>query len=96
LVLKTLNSLGETDYYNGLSPNIIADEDSSNLGIIGDLDEPLLSLALGQISLDKNLHNYTEVLDLIGDSDELDILNKEMYYFIDNYSKFDNSYERKK
>ena len=96
MVLKTLNSLGETDYYNGLSPNIIADEDSSNLGIIGDLDEPLLSLALGQISLDKNLHNYTEVLDLIGDSDELDILNKEMYYFIDNYSKFDNSYERKK
>jgi C-terminal processing protease CtpA/Prc len=96
LVLKTLNSLGETDYYNGLSPNITADEDSSNLGIIGDLDEPLLSLALGQISLDKNLHNYTEVLDLIGDSSELDILNKEMYYFIDNYSKFDNSYERKK
>ena len=96
MVLKTLNSLGETDYYNGLSPNIIADEDSSNLGIIGDLDEPLLSLALGQISSDKNLHNYTEVLNLIGDSSELDILNKEMYYFIDNYSKFENSYERKK
>lgn len=96
LVLKTLNSLGETDYYNGLDPDIIAYEDSSNLGIIGDLDEPLLSLALGQITLDKNLNNFTEVLDLIGDSSELDILNKEMYYFIDNYSKFDNSYERKK
>jgi C-terminal processing protease CtpA/Prc len=96
LVLKTLNSIGETDYYNGLSPNIIADEDSSNLGIIGDLDEPLLSLALEQISFDKNLHNYTKVLDLIGDSSELDILNKEMYYFIDNYSKFENLYERKK
>lgn len=96
LVLKTLNSLGETDYYNGLDPDIIAYEDSSNLGIIGDLDEPLLSLALGQITLDKNLNNFTEVLDLIGDSSELDILNKEMYYFINNYSKFDNSYERKK
>ena len=96
LVLKTLNSAGETDYYNGLSPNIIADEDSSNLGIIGDLDEPLLSLALGQISSDKNLHNYTEELDLISDSSEFDLLNKEMYYFINNYSKFDNSYERKK
>ena len=96
LVLKTLNSIGETDYYNGLSPNIIADEDSSNLGIIGDLDEPLLSLALEQITLDKNLHNYTEELDLISDSSEFDLLNKEMYYFINNYSKFDNSHERKK
>jgi len=96
LVLKTLNSIGETDYYNGLSPNIIADEDSSNLGIIGDLDEPLLSLALEQISSDKNLHNYTEELDLISDSSEFDLLNKEMYYFINNYSKFDNSHERKK
>ena len=42
LVLKTLNSLGETDYYNGLNPDILAEEDSSNLGIIGDIDEPVL------------------------------------------------------
>jgi len=96
LVLKTLNSLGETDYYNGLNPDILAEEDSSNLGIIGDIDEPLLSIALGQISSDKNFNNYTQVLDLVGDSNELEILNKEMYYFIENYSKFDNSYERKK
>jgi len=33
------------------------------------------------------LNNFTEVLDLIGDSSELDVLNKEMYHFIDNYSK---------
>ena len=79
-----------------LSPDILAEEDSSNLGIIGNIDEPLLSIALGQISLDKNLNNYTEELDLIDDSSELEILNKEMYYFIDNYSKFDISYERKK
>jgi C-terminal processing protease CtpA/Prc len=96
LVLKTLNSLGETDYYTGLSPDILAEEDSSNLGIIGDIDEPLLSIALGQISLGKNLNNYTQTLDLVGDSSELEFLNKEMYYFIENYSKFDNSYERKK
>lgn len=96
LVLKTLNSLGETDYYNGLNPDILAEEDSSNLGIIGNIDEPLLSIALGQISLDKNFNNYTQVLDLVGDSNELEILNKEMYYFIENYSKFDISYERKK
>ena len=96
LVLKTLNSLGETDYYNGLSPDIFAEEDSSNLGIIGDIDEPLLSIALEQISSDKNFNNYTQTLDLIGDSNEFNVLNKEMYYYIENYSKFDNSYERKK
>ena len=96
LVLKTLNSLGQTDYYNGLSPDIFAEENSSNLGIIGDIDEPLLSIALEQISLDKNFNNYTQVLDLVGDSNEFDVLNKEMYYYIENYSKFDNSYERKK
>lgn len=96
LVLKTLNSLGETDYYNGLSPDVFAEEDSSNLGIIGNIDEPLLSIALGQISLDKNFNNYTQELDLIGDSNEFDVLDKEMYYYIENYSKFDNSYERKK
>ena len=88
--------MGETDYYNGLSPNIIADEDSSNLGIIGNPDEPLLSIALEQISSDKNLNNYTELLDLIGDSSEFDLLSNEMYYLIENYSKFVNLYERKK
>ena len=69
---------------------------SVNLGIIGDIDEPLLSIALEQISSDKNFNNYTQVLDLVGDSNEFDVLNKEMYYYIENYSKFDNSYERKK
>ena len=79
-----------------VNPDILAEEDSSNLGIIGDIDEPLLSIALGQISLDKNFNNYTQVLDLVGDSNELEILNKEMYYFIENCSKFEILYERKK
>ncbi|MDA9357233.1 S41 family peptidase, partial [Flavobacteriaceae bacterium] len=96
LVLKTLNSLGETDYYNGLSPNIIADEDSSNLGIIGDINEPLLSLALGQITSDRSYYVYTEELDLVSDSNSFDILDKEMYFFLDNYTKFEESNERKK
>jgi len=40
------------------------------------------------------LSNYTELLDVIGDSSEFDLLSNEMYYFIENYSKFVNIYER--
>ena len=96
LVLKTLNSQGVTDYYDGLSPDIIANENSSNLGIIGDINEPLLSLALSQINTDKYMGNFNVELDLVSDSNTLDILDKEMYLFIENYSKFVESYERKK
>ena len=96
LVLKTLNSQGVTDYYDGLSPDILANESSSNLGVIGDVNEPLLSLALGLIYPDKYRDNFNVEIDLVSDSNALDILNKEMYLFIDNYSKFVESYERKK
>ena len=96
LVLKTLNSQGVTDYYDGLSPDILANESSSNLGVIGDVNEPLLSLALSQIYPDKNRDNFNVEIDLVSDSNFFEILDKEMYFFIDNYSKFNQSYERKK
>ena len=76
--------------------DILANESSSNLGVIGDVNEPLLSLALGLIYPDKYRDNFNVEIDLVSDSNALDILNKEMYLFIDNYSKFVESYERKK
>ena len=96
LVLKTLNSQGVTDYYDGLSPDIVADESSSNLGVIGDINEPLLSIALSQIYPDKYREDFNIELDLVSDSNSFDILDKEMYFFIDNYTKFGESNERKK
>ena len=96
LVLKTLNSQGATDYYNGLNPDILAEESSSNLGIIGDINEPLLSLALSQIYTDKYRESFNIELDLVSDSNAFDILDKEMYFFIENYTKFGEFYERKK
>jgi len=96
LVLKTLNSQGLTDYYDGLIPDILADESSSNLGVIGDVNEPLLSIALSQIYPDKNTENFNIELDLVSDSNYFDILDKEMYFFIDNYTNFRESNERKK
>jgi len=96
LVLKTLNSQGITDYYDGLSPDIVADESSSNLGVIGDVNEPLLSIALSQIYPDKYREDFNIELDLVSDSNSFDILDKEMYFFIDNYTKFVEFNERRK
>ena len=50
LVLKEINSVGFTDYDNGLPPDIELAEDISNLGILGNPNEPLLQLALDDIA----------------------------------------------
>lgn len=50
LVLKTANSIGTTDYVNGFTPEIELNEDRSDLGIIGDENEPLLQAAIQNIT----------------------------------------------
>ncbi len=49
LVFKTLNAAGVTDYANGLTPDIELSEDFSNLGQLGQTDEPLLARAISEI-----------------------------------------------
>ncbi|MGJ8685183.1 MAG: S41 family peptidase [Nonlabens sp.] len=49
LVLKSINNAGFTDYFNGLAPDIALQEDYSNLGILGDVNEPLLAACLQDI-----------------------------------------------
>ncbi len=49
LVLKTINSVGFTDYFNGFTPEISIAEDYSNLGVLGDPNEPLLNAAINDI-----------------------------------------------
>jgi C-terminal processing protease CtpA/Prc len=51
LVLKSLNSVGNTDYFDGLFPDIVQEEDFENLGILGDENEPLLARCLEDIRL---------------------------------------------
>jgi C-terminal processing protease CtpA/Prc len=46
LVLKSVNSAGVSDYVNGLDPDFELEEDISNLGQLGDPEEPYLNLAL--------------------------------------------------
>lgn len=51
LILKSVNSAGFTDYANGIEPDIEVQENYSNLGVLGDPNEPLLSAALDQIGV---------------------------------------------
>lgn len=49
LIFKSLNKVGKTDYFNGLTPDIELKESYLNLGIIGDENEKLLAAALADI-----------------------------------------------
>jgi C-terminal processing protease CtpA/Prc len=49
LVFKTANANGVTDFIDGLMPDVMIDEDYSNLGELGDVNEPLLAAALAEI-----------------------------------------------
>lgn len=50
LVYKTANAAGNTDYVDGLFPQIILKENYFNLGQLGDENEPLLAAALFEIA----------------------------------------------
>ncbi len=49
LVFKTANANGFTDYVDGLPPDVLMEEDYTNLGELGDMNEPLLAAALAEI-----------------------------------------------
>lgn len=49
LIFKSLNADGVTDYDSGLEPNILVLEDFSNMGILGNENEPLLAAAIAEI-----------------------------------------------
>ena len=49
LAFKTSNRDGNTDYDDGLFPDIPLNEDYTNLGILGDINEPLLAAAINEL-----------------------------------------------
>ena len=51
IVLKTVNKAGFGDYQQGIAADVFLQEDLENLGILGDINEPLLQKALQQIAL---------------------------------------------
>ena len=49
LILKSINSVGFTDYFDGFTPEILIEEDFANPGVLGDENEPLLNAAINDI-----------------------------------------------
>lgn len=79
LVLKEVNSVGFTDFDEGLPPTITLEEDIANLGVLGDESEPLLAAALNEIAGSRTAIPYSEPVELIGDSNDFKPFIKEMY-----------------
>lgn len=50
IVLKIVNASGFGDYQDGLIPNFELKENLENLNVLGNISEPLLSLAIGKIT----------------------------------------------
>ena len=62
IVLKIVNANDFGDYYDGLVPTYELKESLSNLGILGELSEPLLSTAVGKITGTQKLTKKNPIL----------------------------------
>lgn len=79
LVLKTLNVNGVTDYFHGINPDYEFEERPSNMGEIGDLEEPMLNFTLELINSRNHTKNSPEAIGLIGDNFNFEYLDKRMH-----------------
>jgi C-terminal processing protease CtpA/Prc len=86
IVIKTINKDGFGEYQNGLIPTVEQAENPGNFGVIGNENEPLLSIALGLITGNERLLPKTNLH--IGkefkSSKSLQRFGNEMYITIDN------------
>ena len=80
LVLKSINAAGNTDYDDGLFPDITLAENIGNLGVLGDVNEPLFAVAIADI-LGSGRISYPILQDikLVGDSNDFTLFTKDMY-----------------
>ncbi len=51
IVLKIANANGFSDYVNGLTPDVSQIEDLENLGVLGEVSDPLLNTALNYVDV---------------------------------------------
>ncbi len=80
LVLKSVNSAGVSDYINGLVPDIAIKENIRDLGVLGELSDPLLNTAVNailgnRISVNSDFTNYK----FVGESSMKDLNYQRMY-----------------
>ncbi|MBD0834687.1 carboxyl-terminal protease [Aestuariibaculum suncheonense] len=84
LIFKSLNKVGNTDYDNGLTPDILIEESYLNLGVIGDVNETLLATVLTDISgatskLSQLKSSSKTAFKLFKDSNNMERFGNEMY-----------------
>lgn len=83
LIFKSLNANNVTDYDDGLSPtdqNLVLPENYGNLGILGDVNEPLLAAAIAHIEGSSRFSNYNiQILKQVGDSKMFSPTKNRMY-----------------
>lgn len=80
LVLKSVNAVGVTDYFNGLDPDILVSENYANMGILGDENELLLSVALQHIENNSRFSGQNfQPLEVIGSKSDFTPLQDNMY-----------------
>ncbi|WP_396171371.1 S41 family peptidase [Flavobacterium sp.] len=81
LTLKIVNKDGFGDYQSGLTPTFSKPETVSNLGVLGNPSEPLLSLAIGKITGTAKIQKSTpqDNFEFFSDSKSGSRIQKEMY-----------------
>jgi hypothetical protein len=62
IISRVENSAGFSDYVDGLIPDIELPEDVTNLGVLGDANEPLLARAIQEINGNGAKRNFEVVL----------------------------------
>jgi len=80
-VYESANASGFSSYYSGLTPTIEAFENLGNLGVLGDVNEPLFALAIAEITgagRSPNTSNGFEIIN-IADSDFENPMAKKMF-----------------
>lgn len=80
LVLKSVNFAGVSDYINGLDPDIEIIEDFSNLGVLGDVSEPMLNVAVNAVIGNRiSINNDFQKYEFVGESGMKDLNYQRMY-----------------
>ena len=80
LIGRNENAEGFSDYTDGLQPDILLKEDYSNLGILGDQNEPLLARAIQAITGQTGKRDFTvkHPVDVISSSKTPNLMNNKM------------------
>ena len=80
LVLKSVNAHGVSDFVNGLTPDHFFEENIRSLGVLGDVNEPLLKIALDVLQGNKvSIQDTSDGFESIGESTMFNLDYQRMY-----------------